>query len=126
MALPKLSDLKARAARWLGLTAPTPAPACTTAVRADRFDEMTWAEKMERKLERKVKRRVEKQLLEKGLEKGTEALRQTAIDLCEQRFGHDERGLEQIRRVKEPDLLSKLIVRLGTAASLPEALAALP
>ncbi|MGH3193096.1 MAG: hypothetical protein ACRDOL_38760, partial [Streptosporangiaceae bacterium] len=44
MALPKLSDLKARAARWLGLTAPAAAPACTTAVRADRFDDMTWDE----------------------------------------------------------------------------------
>jgi uncharacterized protein with von Willebrand factor type A (vWA) domain len=42
MALRKLRDLAERAGRWLGLTGP--APACTTAVPGDRFDDMTWQE----------------------------------------------------------------------------------
>jgi predicted transposase YdaD len=63
---------------------------------------------------------------DKGLQRGMEALRQAAIELCEQRFGHDEQGLERIRGIKEPGALSRLIVRLGTASSLSEALSTLP
>ena len=44
MALQKLRDLAARAGRWLGLQAPAPAPAHTTAIPGDRFDDMTWDE----------------------------------------------------------------------------------
>lgn len=42
MALVKLKELAARAGQWLGLSAP--APAATTAVPGDRFDDMTWDE----------------------------------------------------------------------------------
>jgi uncharacterized protein with von Willebrand factor type A (vWA) domain len=45
MALPKLKDLAAKAGRWLGLSAL--APAHTTAVPGDRFDDMTWQEILE-------------------------------------------------------------------------------
>ncbi len=53
---------------------------------------------------------------------------QAAIELCEQRFGQkpDGPGLERIRQIREPGLLTRLIVRLGTASSLGDALSVLP
>lgn len=43
----KLKDLMARAGRWLGLASSAPAPAHTTAIAGDRFDDMTWQETLD-------------------------------------------------------------------------------
>lgn len=66
--------------------------------------------------------------LEKGVERGLETLQTTALQLCAERFGPSlaEQEAPRIRRVREPSLLSKLIVKLATAASLGEALSILP
>jgi predicted transposase YdaD len=53
-------------------------------------------------------------------------LQGTAVDLCTQRFGADAQGIDRIRQIQEPTLLSRLIVLLATAPSLPAALDALP